>query len=69
LTGPYPLWGEEKRIVTGSYILGCLLRGIIVECELTSGCELPVPLSKPGVVKWRSLRRGKSKESEEEKKE
>ena len=62
-------WGEEKRIVTGSDILGRLLRGIVVECELTSGCELPVPPSKPRVVKGRSLRRGKSKESEEEKKE
>ena len=27
-------WGEEKRIVTGSDILGRLLRGIVVECEL-----------------------------------
>ncbi len=62
-------WGEEKRIVTGSDILGRLLRGIVVECELTSGCELPVPPSHPGVVKRRSLRRGKSKESKEEKKE
>jgi len=25
-------WGEEKRIVTGSDILGRLLRGIVVEC-------------------------------------
>jgi CBS domain containing-hemolysin-like protein len=62
-------WGEEKRIVTGSDILGRLLRGIVVECELTSGCELPVPPSQPGVVKRRNLRRGKSKEIEEEKKE
>ena len=34
-------WGEEKRIVTGSDILGRLLRGIVVECDLGSGCETP----------------------------
>ena len=62
-------WGQEKRIVTGSDILGRLLRGIVVECELTSGCELPVPPSDPGIVRRRSLRRGKSKESREQKKE
>jgi CBS domain containing-hemolysin-like protein len=62
-------WGQEKRIVTGSDILGRLLRGIVVECELTSGCELPVPPSQPGIVRRRSLRRGKGKESEEQRKE
>jgi len=62
-------WGQEKRIVTGSDILGRLLRGIVVECDLTSGCELPVPPSQPGVVRRRSLRRGKSKESKEQRKE
>jgi Hemolysins and related proteins containing CBS domains len=60
-------WGQEKRIVTGSDILGRLLRGIVVECELPSGCESSVPPSQPGIVK-RSLRRGKKKESDEEKK-
>lgn len=61
-------WGQEKRIVTGSDILGRLLRGIVVECDLKSGCESPVPPSQPGIVR-RSLRRGKKKESKEEKKE
>lgn len=60
-------WGQEKRIVTGSDILGRLLRGIVVECELPSGCESSVPPSQPGIVK-RSLRRGRKKESDEEKK-
>lgn len=60
-------WGQEKRIVTGSDILGRLLRGIVVECELPSGCESSVTPSQPGIVK-RSLRRGKKKESDEEKK-
>lgn len=62
-------WDQEKRIITGSDILGRLLRGIVVECELPSGCELPVPPSKPGVVRGRTLRRGKKKESEKQKKE
>lgn len=62
-------WGQEKRIVTGSDILGRLLRGIVVECELTSGCEQPVPPSQPGVVRRRGLRRGKKKESEEQREE
>ncbi len=62
-------WGQEKRIVTGSDILGRLLRGIVVECELPSGCESPVPPSQPGVARRRGLRRGKKKESEEQKKE
>jgi len=62
-------WGQEKRIVTGSDILGRLLRGIVIECELTSGCEIPVPPSQPGIVRRRGLRRGKSKEGKEEKKE
>ncbi len=44
-------WGHEKRIITGSDILGRLLRGIVVECELESGCEAPVSPSKPGIVK------------------
>ncbi|AKB44610.1 MULTISPECIES: DUF21 domain-containing protein [Methanosarcina] len=62
-------WDQEKRIITGSDILGRLLRGIVVECDLKSGCELPVPPSQPGVARIRSLRRGKKKESEEQKKE
>lgn len=62
-------WGQEKRIITGSDILGRLLRGIVVECDLTSGCELPAQPSQPGVARIRSLRRGKKKESTEEKKE
>lgn len=61
-------WDQEKRIITGSDILGRLLRGIVVECDLKTGCETPVPPSQPGVVR-RSLRRGKKKESEEQKKE
>jgi len=62
-------WGQEKRIITGSDILGRLLRGIVVECDLTSGCELPAQPSQPGVARIRSLRRGKKKESTEERKE
>ncbi|AKB80802.1 Ancient conserved domain protein 4 [Methanosarcina barkeri 3] len=61
-------WGQEKRIITGSDILGRLLRGIVVECDLTSGCELPAPPSQPGVPRIKSLRRGKKKESTEERK-
>jgi CBS domain containing-hemolysin-like protein len=62
-------WGQEKRIITGSDILGRLLRGIVVECELTTGCEIPVPPSQPGIARRRSLIRGKKKESKEERKE
>lgn len=62
-------WGQEKRIITGSDILGRLLRGIVVECDLTSGCELPAQPSQPGVARIRNLRRGKKKESTEERKE
>jgi CBS domain containing-hemolysin-like protein len=61
-------WGEEKRIVTGSDILGRLLRGIVVECELGSGCEIPVPPSQPGFVRRAAFRRGKRKEIENLKK-
>jgi len=61
-------WGEEKRIITGSDILGRLLRGIVIECDLTSGCEIPVPPSQPGIVRRRSLRR-RSKEGKEQGKE
>jgi hypothetical protein len=61
-------WGQEKRIVTGSDILGRLLRGIVIECELASGCEIPVPPSQPGIVRRRSLRR-RSKEGKEQRKE
>jgi hypothetical protein len=43
--------GEEKRIITGSDILGCLLRGTVVECELGSGRERPLPPSQPGIVR------------------
>ena len=57
-------WGEEKRIITGSDILGRLLRGIVVECELGSGCEIPVPPSQPGFVRRTAFRRGKKKEIE-----
>ena len=58
-------WGEEKRIVTGSDILGRLLRGIVVECELRSGCEVPVPPSQPGIVRSRTLRRKERQRAEE----
>lgn len=61
-------WGQEKRIVTGSDILGRLLRGIVIECDLSSGCEIPVPPSQPGIVRRRSLRR-RSKEGKEQRKE
>jgi len=62
-------WGQEKRILTGSDILGRLLRGIVVECELGAGCEIPVPPSHPGVVRRTTLRREKKKESKEQKRE
>jgi hypothetical protein len=61
-------WGQEKRIITGSDILGRLLRGIVIECDLASGCEIPVPPSQPGIVRRRSLRR-RSKEGKEQRKE
>ncbi|HII80210.1 MAG TPA: DUF21 domain-containing protein [Methanosarcina sp.] len=60
-------WGEEKRIVTGSDILGRLLRGIVVECEVGSGREIPVPPSKPGIVRRTVLRKGTKKRTEESK--
>lgn len=62
-------WGEEKRIVTGSDILGRLLRGIVVECELGSTCERPLPPSQPGIVRRTVLSKEKRKESKEQKKE
>jgi len=61
-------WGEEKRIITGSDILGRLLRGIVVQCEIGSGHEMSVPPSQPGFVKRPSLRRRKKTETEEPKK-
>ncbi|MPM91098.1 hypothetical protein SDC9_138224 [bioreactor metagenome] len=61
-------WGEEKRIITGSDILGRLLRGIVVECEIGSGCETTVPPSQPGFVRRPALRRRKKTETEELKK-
>lgn len=57
-------WGKEKRIITGSDILGRLLRGIVIKCELGSGCEIPVPPSQPGFVRRTAFRRGKKKEIE-----
>jgi metal transporter CNNM len=38
-------WGEEKRIVTGSDILGRLLRGIVVECGEDTGDSRCIPAS------------------------
>ena len=61
-------WGEEKRIVTGSDILGRLLRGIVVECDVGSGCETPAPSPQPRFVRRTVLRKGKKKETEEPKK-
>lgn len=61
-------WGEEKRIVTGSDILGRLLRGIVVECAVGSGCEVPAPSPQPRFVRRTVLRTGKKKETEEPKK-
>ncbi|HET8687057.1 MAG TPA: CNNM domain-containing protein, partial [Methanosarcina sp.] len=58
-------WGQEKRIVTGSDILGRLLRGIVVECEVTSECEIPLPPSQPGIVRRTAFRKEKSKERKE----
>jgi len=62
-------WGQEKRIITGSDILGRLLRGIVVECELGQECERDIHLSSPGFVRGTTLRRGTRTESEEQKKE
>ncbi len=62
-------WSQEKRIITGSDILGRLLRGIVVECELGSECEKNTPPSSPGVVRMTTLRIEKKTESEEQKKE
>ena len=62
-------WGQEKRIVTGSDILGRLLRGIVVECELGSGCERPVPPVQPGIVRKATLSKEEKKESKEQEKE
>jgi CBS domain containing-hemolysin-like protein len=60
-------WGPEKRIVTGSDILGRLLRGIVVECELGSAeCEKPVPSMQSGMIRRRTLRKEKEKEGKEE---
>ena len=62
-------WGQEKRIVTGSDILGRLLRGIVVECELGSGCERPVPPVQLGMVRKVTLSKEEKKESKEQEKE
>lgn len=61
-------WGEEKRIVTGSDILGRLLRGIVVQCEIGSGGKKPLSLSQPGIVRRAVLSKEKRKESKEQKK-
>jgi metal transporter CNNM len=61
-------WDQEKRIITGSDILGRLLRGIVVECELGQECERNIPPSSPGAVRT-TLRRGTRTESEEKKRE
>jgi CBS domain containing-hemolysin-like protein len=58
-------WGDEKRIITGSDILGRLLRGIVIECELDSGCELPPSPVQPKPVRRMSLRKEKREESKE----
>ncbi|AKB28795.1 Ancient conserved domain protein 4 [Methanosarcina siciliae T4/M] len=60
-------WGEEKRIVTGSDILGRLLRGIVVECDVGSGCETP-PAKQPGIVRRAAFRKDKRKEKTEQSK-
>ena len=62
-------WGEEKRIVTGSDILGRLLRGIVVECDLGSGCETPTLSPRLEIARRRTFRGEKGKESQEQKKE
>ncbi len=58
-------WGEEKRIVTGSDILGRLLRGIVIECDVGSGCEVPPP-RQPGFVRRPTFRRERRKENIEQ---
>lgn len=58
-------WGEEKRIVTGSDILGRLLRGIVVECDVSSGCEAP-PARQPGFVRRATFRKDKRKDGTKE---
>ncbi|HWR26165.1 MAG TPA: CNNM domain-containing protein [Methanosarcina sp.] len=60
-------WGEEKRIITGSDILGRLLRGIVIECELDTGCELPPPV-QPKLVRRTGLRKERKEESKMEEK-
>jgi len=62
-------WNEEKRILTGSDILGRLLRGIVVECEMGSECERPASPSRPDILRRTTLRRENRKESKEQKKE
>ena len=62
-------WGEEKRILTGSDILGRLLRGIVVECELGSECERSVPPSRPEIGRKITFRRETKTEGKEQEKE
>lgn len=62
-------WGEEKRIVTGSDILGRLLRGIVIECEVGTGCEITTQQSQSGVIKRPTLRRESKSEGKEQKRE
>lgn len=59
-------WNEEKRIITGSDILGRLLRGIVVECEGTTECERPAPTSRTEALRRTTLRRKIRKESDEQ---
>jgi metal transporter CNNM len=58
-------WSVEKRILTGSDILGRLLRGIVVECEGTTECERPAPTSRTEALRRTTLRRKIRKESDE----
>lgn len=62
-------WNEEKRIITGSDILGRLLRGIVVECEGATECERPAPPLRPETLRRTTLRRKIRKESDEQGKE
>jgi len=62
-------WGQEKRLVTGSDILGRLLRGIVVECEVDSSCEVESQPEEPGLIKRSALWRGKRREEKGEKEE
>ena len=62
-------WGHEKRIITGSDILGRLLRGIVVECEIGPECDRNTTTSSPGVLRGTTLSIGARTESEEKKKE